>query len=112
MRVRQLLLTLAIISISCAGSSNWAFDKPPSTFVVTQRAVIDGKKPILLVVHDKDGDWQFLATEFSQIDRVVELPFDEVVALDSTVVQVAKLNRGWKAVRQGRESPWEFSLYK
>ena len=111
-RTDRLVLILLALFTSCSGSSTWVFDKPPSTLVVTQRLVIEKKTPILFVVHDKEGDWQFLSSEPSRIDQVFELPFEELVAIDSTVVQVARLERGWKAWRPDRQSPWNFAVYK
>ena len=110
--MKRLLILLSIIIIGCANSSKWLFQDPPSTIVVTQRRVIEKKDPILFALHDKEGDWQFLANEKSRVDQVVELSFSDLIALDSSVAQVAQLKRGWKAWRTDYKSPWNILLYK
>jgi hypothetical protein len=111
-RMKLLVTVLCVVLFGCASSSSWVFLEPPTTFVVTQRLVIDKKKPVLFVLHDKDGDWQFLADDYSPMDQAIELPLYEMVAIDSSIVQVAHLARGWKAWRTGQQSPWSFAQYK
>lgn len=80
--------------------------------VVTQRLVIEKKRPVLFVWHDKDGDWQFLANEYSQLDPVVELPLGDLITIDSTLSHVAHLKRGWRARRAAPDSAWTVAPYK
>jgi hypothetical protein len=109
--VRILAGSLLVICIGCAGQSRWAFREPPSARVMTQYIVIEKKKPILFVLHDRDGDWQFLADDPSMMDPAVEVPFVAIVALDSTLVRLAALQPGQKAIRADKSSPWKIDLY-
>lgn len=110
--MKPVLIVLTIIFIGCASSSKWLFSDPPSTMVATQRLVIEKKNPVLFIFHDKDGDWQFLANEKARVDQVVELSLSDIVALDSSIIQVGQLKRGWKACRTDSKSPWNISLYR
>ena len=111
---KMLIIALAIIYSSC--SSKWASNDAPVTMAITQRLIIEKKEPVLFVLHDKDGDWHFLANEkydqIHNIDQLFEISLNDLIAQDSTLVQVTKLERGWKATRIGKQSPWEFSEYK
>lgn len=108
---RRLLLLITLL-IGCASTSEWPFQDPPSTIVVTQQSVIDKKRPILFVLHDREGDWQFLSNEKLGIDLAVELSLRDLVAFDSSITQLAQLKRGWKATRTDYKSPWNISLYE
>ncbi len=101
----------------CATSSKWLFSDPPSTIAVTQRLVIERIEPVLFVLHDEDGYWQFLANakqeeHIHQVDQIFELSLNELVTLDSSLTQVANLQKGWKAWRTDSKSPWNFSKYR
>jgi hypothetical protein len=81
--------------------------------VVTQRKIMEKKEPILFVLHDKDGDWQFLAAdEFGGMDQVVELALNDIIKMDSSIAQVAELPQGWKAIRRNTSLPWTISIYR
>jgi hypothetical protein len=41
----------------------WPFEDPPDLGVFCDRAVADRTSPILRVVHERDGEWQFLSLE-------------------------------------------------
>jgi len=80
--------------------------------VVTQLKIIEKKEPILFVLHDKEGDWQFLTDDkYSDMDQVVELPLNDIIRMDSSIAQIAELTKGWKAVRTSTSLPWTTSLY-
>ncbi|MBN1398475.1 MAG: hypothetical protein JXA06_10630 [Bacteroidetes bacterium] len=108
-----LIITLIISCSSC--SSKWAFKESPTTMIITQRIILEKKEPVLFVLHDKDGDWHFLANEkYDQshnIDQLFEISLNDLIAQDSSLVKVAELEKGWKATRIDKQSPWEFSKY-
>jgi hypothetical protein len=74
--------------------------------------VVQKKQPILYVIHNNEGEWQFLADETMQLDPVVVLSIRDLVAIDSTVTDVAYLKKGWKAWRTDKASPWNSAIYK
>jgi hypothetical protein len=110
--LKPLFAFLAFALVGCAGPSSWEFSEVPSKLVVTQRTVIQKKQPILYVIHDNDGEWQFLADERVQLDPVVQLTIRELVAIDSSIVDVAYLKKGWKAWRASKDSPWNSGVYR
>jgi len=89
--------------------TNWPFKDPENYAVVTVSRILDGSKPILYVVHDEDGDWQFLdGGDVSEDDaKVVSLM--QVVGLDPSLKSLADLPTGWKAERRSADQPWERS---
>lgn len=54
------LVTLVIESVSAA-DAGWPFDQAHNVAVITQKQIMSGKVPILVVTHDRnDHGWQFL----------------------------------------------------
>jgi hypothetical protein len=105
-------VAIAIVLAGCSTSSTWKFRQSPSTLVVTQRVVVQKKLPILYVVHNDQGEWQFLADDKIRMDPVVELSIRDLIAIDSTVADLAYLKKGWMAWRTDKSSPWNSAIYK
>jgi hypothetical protein len=77
----------------------WPFPDPPNAAVFTATAVMRGGRPPVYVVHDADGDWQFLTGDpVSEADAMV-VAFAEVLRRFPAVGELATLPRGWRAVR-------------
>jgi len=88
-------------------SDAWPFADPPDLAVVTVRSVIEDGRPILLVVHDADGEWQFLDGEdvTEEDARVVSLHF--AISRDASLRSlVVSLPPGWQAWRSGPDQAW------
>lgn len=87
--------------------SDWPFDQPRNCATFTMRQVLDGSEPILLVSHDEDDHgWQFIgASDAAEADaRIVSL--EEIVQHDLTVLEVADLPPGGRAVREKVGGSW------
>ena len=69
--------------------------------------IVSGGAPVLLVFHDDDGDWQFLASTERQADEIAVAHIGHLLDADSTLHQLADLPRGWKAWRETASDPWE-----
>jgi hypothetical protein len=110
--MKRLFLILVSLLLGCSTSSTWKFSLPPSTLVVTQRVVVQKKQPILHVIHTNDGEWQFLADGRQQLDPVIEVSIRDLIAIDSTLMDVGYLKKGWKAWRTDKDSPWNSSIDK
>jgi hypothetical protein len=110
--MKQILFFLLPLLLGCSGSSTWKFSAPPSTLVITQRLVVQQKQPILYVIHTSEGDWRFLADATLQLDPVMEVSIRDLVAIDSTIIDIAYLKKGWSAWRADKASPWNSSVYK
>jgi hypothetical protein len=100
--------TLAICESSCSSAVKWPFREPKQTLVTAELAIFDRHRPILVVSRNPgDGQWTFLADESPLIDLSVTVPLNEIVKLDSTVVQVSDLSPGWTATRSRYGLPWQ-----
>jgi hypothetical protein len=79
---------------------DFKFYEPKNLATFTTRQWLDEKKPILLVVHDMNGDWQFLTGD--------QLPEDiKIVALEALVNQDSTLNEVFD-LEYGEEAEREF----
>ncbi len=88
-------------------SDDWPFDDPPNLAVVTVRSIIERGRPTLQVVHDADGEWQFLDGEdvTEEDARVVSL--HHAISRDASLRNlIMSLPTGWQAWRSGPDQPW------
>ena len=82
------------------------FNEPQHLRIFTTRQWLEEHKPILRVVHDHDGDWQFLTGDQIPEDiRVVAL--SEIVRSDHTLNEVFDLEYGEDAERASVGEAWE-----
>ena len=89
------------------------FKDPPNTAVYTTKFVVDDKKTITYVTHDADdGAWQFFSEDnfenFEDVAKIIGL--QEVVAMDSTVLDLADMPVGHYATRKDKNDKW--TIYK
>lgn len=92
---------------------NWAFESPPNEVAFTIRSIIDGRKPILLVLRDSEEDdvaWSFLTGEPIDMSEALLVSLRTVVERDPTVMQVASLPSGWSAQRASAGAEWTMAL--
>jgi hypothetical protein len=86
---------------------DWPFDQPRNCATLTMRQVLEGAEPILLVSHDGDDHgWQFIGASDANIEDGRVVCLEEIVELDGTVLQVADLPPGWRAIREYVGGPW------
>lgn len=87
-------------------STLWPFPDAQAKKVYTTRFVLEEGKPILVVAHDPDGEWEFLCatTDDPKDARQVSLAF--MLDLDPSVAGVADLPTGWRAYRESTEGHW------
>lgn len=84
-----------------------AFQDDPDTSVFTTRQVMIGNSPIVYVVHDEDGDWQFFGPDENVQDSdVMIVSLQQVVQRDPTVLEIANLPRSTVATRDDANTPW------
>ena len=86
---------------------SWPFDQPRSCAAITMRPVLDGQEPTLLVSHDADDHgWQFIGSTDANVEDGRAVCLKDVVRLDPTILDVADLPPGWRAVRERLGEPW------
>lgn len=87
-------------------NADFKFKEAENLAVFTTRQWLEEKKPILQVIHDEEGDWQFLTGDQMPEDiKVVALK--ELVLIDPTLNAVFDLDYGEEAVRAEIGGEWE-----
>ena len=76
-------------------------------YVITTKYVINNNSPIIRVMHEEDGDWQFLGKEenLSESDAYV-LSLGEILCLDKTLQDLLSLPLGKQAYRTSPKDNW------
>jgi hypothetical protein len=86
-------------------NANFKFREQTNLGIITTRQWLDLNKPILRVVHNHDGDWQFLTGDQVLSDeRVVAL--EQMVLRDGTLNEVFNLEYGEAADRSKVGARW------
>ena len=81
------------------------FNEPKNLTTFTTRQWLEENKPILRVVHDDDGDWQFLTEDQMPEDiRIVAL--EELIKRDNTLNQLFDLQYNEEAERENISDKW------
>ncbi|HWL08425.1 MAG TPA: DUF4262 domain-containing protein [Planctomicrobium sp.] len=90
-----------------ATNSDWPFLEAKNLGVFTTRQVIEEGRPVLMVNHDRDGNWQFLCqtTNDTHDGRIVCL--QEIIESNPSVTELSDLPMGWQVVRNSPEMPWK-----
>ena len=72
----------------------------------TKRLILEGD-PILRVLHDEDGDWQFLGKEdvLNESDAMV-FSLGEILELDPSILDVISIPNGTQALRDKIGGEW------
>jgi len=87
-------------------NADFKFREAPNLGVFTTRQWMENQKPILRVVHETDGDWQFLTgDQLSEDGRMVALAI--LVKRDPTLNEVFDLDYGQCAERSFVGSKWQ-----
>jgi hypothetical protein len=90
---------------------HWPFAQDPHQSVYVSRCVIEDQAPIVRVVHDPEGDWQFLGpVDDPDADGCKVSCFHCVIENDPSIRTLARLMRGWEASRSSPAGEW--SLFK
>lgn len=85
----------------------WPFQQSEDLAVITLHRIVDGSQSILYVVHDEDGDWQFLdGGDVSEEDAAI-VSLKQIVQLEASLKTLADLPPGWAAERASAAQPWE-----
>lgn len=92
-----------------AQTNDWPFDVAPDTAVISLKRITHDSRPILRVVHDEDGDWQFLdGGDVSDEDAAI-VSLKNLVDRDPSLKALADLPAGWTAERSAIDQAWQRS---
>lgn len=86
-------------------NADFKFNEPKNLTTFTTRQWLDENKPILRVVHDNDGDWQFLTGDQKQEDIKI-IALEQLINQDNTLNELFDLEYGEEAERDCIEKKW------
>jgi hypothetical protein len=89
-------------------NADFKFFEARNLGIFTTRQWLDLQRPILRVVHDTDGDWQFL-TEDQMPDDIRLVCLEDMVIRDRTLNEVFNLGYGEAATREYVGGAWTWS---
>ncbi len=84
-----------------------------STYVFTTRYVIHMNSVIVRVIHDDEGDWQFLGEEsdLKEEDAMI-ISLGEILQRDNSLIDIINIPRGKIALRNGYNQAWSIYDFK
>ena len=89
--------------------SDFKFNETKNTACFVCNHVLEKKRPILFVSHDKeDGSWQFLCGENDHTDENIRIiSLEEATILDSTLNDLYEMPEGIGAEREKVGMKWK-----
>lgn len=90
---------------------NFKFREDRNVAVFTTRQVLEGL-PILRVIHEDEGDWQFLCDTTYEVADLKVVALEELVNRDPTLNDLFQLNYGWQAWRVIEAADWQEEEYE
>lgn len=78
--------------------------------VFTTRQVLVGL-PILRVIHEANGDWQFLCDTSYDLADLQIVALEALASRDPTINELFQLNYGWQAQRLVAAAAWQHEAY-
>jgi len=91
--------------IFCEDNS-WPFHDGKNRAAFTTKPVLQDGLPILLVSHDKEGDWQFLCGTTNRAEDGQVVCLGDLLQRDATIGELADLPEGWQASRANAGAAW------
>lgn len=89
-------------------NADFKFAEPQNLTTFTTRQWIEEQKPILKVIHDHDGDWQFLTGD-ELLEDIEIVALKELISRDNTLNALFDLDYGEAAEREFIDGPWRRS---
>ena len=93
-------------------SGQWPFAEPENVAAFTSREVLSEGRPVLLVFHDHDGEWQFLHGPVGESDIPQVICLGCAYERDRTVGELAQMPSGTMASRAALGEVWEIEPYE
>jgi hypothetical protein len=90
-------------------NDEWPFADPRNVATITVRQIVQDGNPILRVSHDDDdGMWQFLEWGTPDEEDAMVVSLEEMTRIDPSILELAELPLGWRAIRRSPSDPWNF----
>jgi len=95
------------------GSTSWELpDSDNADFTAfTLKQIVDGTKPVLYVVHDREGNWQFLANDKVSINDLMIIRLKELIKSDPSLKDILWLPEGTEAIRERLGDDWSARIF-
>lgn len=79
-------------------------------YVFTTKSVVNSSSVVRYVIHDDDGDWQFLDCEDELVEtNAMILSLKEMIELDSSLEELITMPIGTQAYRKNSNDAWVVS---
>jgi hypothetical protein len=98
-----------------SGEERWEIgprEAPSELGILTSRPVAEGTEPVRVVVHDHEGDWQFVCGTTNHASDAMIVGVNHILDLDPTLEELLDLPRGTRAFREEPGDPWRHEPYK
>jgi hypothetical protein len=92
-------------------SLDFKFREEKNVAVFTTQQVLAGL-PILRVIHEANGDWQFLCDTTYELDDLKVVALEELVKRDPTLNELFQLPFGWQAQRVAASADWHKAAHE
>ncbi|MCP2025051.1 hypothetical protein L1276_000191 [Flavobacterium sp. HSC-32F16] len=87
-------------------NSEFKFREPKNLTTFTTRQWLSEGKPIIRVIHDEDGDWQFLTDDEITTENVIIVALEQLIIKDKTLNELFDLEYGEEAEREYVGDEW------
>lgn len=74
--------------------------------VFTTKYILKDKNPIIYVVHDEDGEWQFLGEQNITQEDIMIVSLKNILDYDLSIQNILKLENGFEATRRCQNCDW------
>lgn len=86
---------------------DWPFQEPKNLAVITTTRIVKNNAPILYIVHDEEGIWQFLDGDEVDTATAAVIGLCTLTQMDQSIFDTADLPIGWEAWRKTKDAIWE-----
>lgn len=92
------------------GDLPWPFVESRNSDAYVSVAVLEEKEKLSWVIHDQDGDWQFLGD--SDGEEIAYLPLEGVYQMFPVIAPlISRLERGWAAQWSSEGNEWIIGIH-
>ena len=88
-------------------STGFQFKEAPDTACFSCQHVVTSGQPILSVMHDHDGSWQFLCGQDHREADAKIISLKQVTEIDPSINELYEMPAGVGADRATKESEWK-----
>jgi hypothetical protein len=81
----------------------------PKLAVFSTKYVVNEGKEIVYVVHDMDGEWQFLSEDKVTVEDLMIISLGSLLTKDPSLNDIVSIEPGHKAMRNRNGESWKVS---